>query len=194
MAGIPRKEAKTINLGMFYGMGIYKLSQQLNKTIDEAKPLFEQYHSEVPFVRALAQECSNAAGTRGYVRTLLGRQRHFDMWEPADFKNKWPNKEIPLNKEAALNVWSDRPLRRAYTHKALNALVQGSSADMMKKALIELHKEGITPQLTVHDEVDFSFIDNNEVIIAREIMENCVELELPLKVDVEIGPNWGDIE
>jgi len=194
MAGIPRKEAKTINLGMFYGMGIYKLSQQLNKTIDEAKPLFEQYHSEVPFVRALAQECSNAAGTRGYVRTLLGRQRHFDMWEPADFKNKWPNKEIPLNKEAALTVWSDRPLRRAYTHKALNALVQGSSADMMKKALIELHKEGIIPQLTVHDEVDFSFIDNNEVIIAREIMENCVELELPLKVDVEIGPNWGDIE
>jgi len=194
MAGIPRKEAKTINLGMFYGMGIFKLSQQLNMTMEEAKPLFEQYHQQVPFVRALAQECSIAAGTRGLVRTLLGRHRHFCMWEPADFKNKWPNKEIPLNHEAAQKVWKGRPLRRAYTHKALNALIQGSSADMMKQALIELHEHGITPQLTVHDEIDFSFDNNQDLILAREIMENCVQLELPLKVDVEIGPNWGNIE
>jgi DNA polymerase I-like protein with 3'-5' exonuclease and polymerase domains len=194
MANIPRKSAKTINLGMFYGMGIFKLSQQLGLEMNEAKPLFEKYHQRVPFVRALAQECSKAASTRGYIRTLLGRQRHFDLWEPSDSRNKWPNKEIPLSYDQALRVWEGRPLRRSFTHKALNALVQGSSADMIKKAMIDLHEAGIMPQITVHDEIDFSFNNNQDLVMAQEIMENCVKLHVPLKVDVETGPNWGDIK
>jgi len=194
MADIPRKDAKVINLGMFYGMGIFKLSQMLGLEMNEAKPLFEQYHQRVPFVRQLAQECSAAASQRGYVRTLLGRQRHFDVWEPADFRNKWPNREIPLDRDAALKIWSDRPLRRSNTHKALNALVQGSSADMLKKAMLDLYDEGLVAHLTVHDELDFSIESKQDTIKIVEIMENCVTLKVPLKVDAEVGPNWGEIK
>jgi DNA polymerase-1 len=194
MASISRKQAKTINLGMFYGMGIYKLSQQLGLEKEEAKSLSEQYHSRVPFVRQLAAECSKAAAQRGQVKTLLGRQRHFNMFEPADSRNQWPNRELPLNRVAAERVWAGRPLRRAMTHKSLNALVQGSSADMMKKAMLELYKEGIVGHITVHDELDVSVKSKKEAKQIAEIMENCVQLKVPLKVDVEIGPSWGEIK
>ena len=194
MAGIPRKEAKTINLGMFYGMGIFKLAQQLEMDKEDAKSVFEQYHNRVPFVRQLAHECSQAASRRGFVKTLLGRKRHFNMWEPSDARNVWPNKEVPLNEEAANKVWATRPLRRSFTHKALNALIQGSSADMMKQAILDLAEHDITPQITVHDEIDFSFESSSELDLAKEIMENCVKLSVPLKVDVEVGPNWGEIK
>lgn len=194
MASISRKQAKTINLGMFYGMGIYKLSQQLGLEKEEAKSLSEQYHSRVPFVRQLAAECSKAAAQRGQVRTLLGRQRHFNMFEPADSRNTWPNRELPLNRAAAERVWAGRPLRRSMTHKSLNALVQGSSADMMKKAMLDLYKEGIVGHITVHDELDVSVKSKKEAKQIADIMENCVQLNVPLKVDVEIGPNWGEIK
>ena len=194
MAGISRKQAKTINLGMFYGMGIYKLSQELGLEQFEAKPIFEQYHSRVPFVRQLAHECTRAANQKGYIKTLLGRHRHFNLFEPADSRNTWPNRETPLNRDAAMEVWDGRPLRRSFTHKALNALIQGSSADMTKKAMLDLYDEGVTAHITVHDELDFSVEDHVQANTYRDIMENCVDLELPLKVDVEIGPNWGEIK
>ena len=194
MAGISRKQAKTINLGMFYGMGIYKLSQELGLEQFEAKPIFEQYHSRVPFVRQLAHECTRAANSKGYIKTLLGRHRHFNMFEPADSRNTWPNRETPLNREAAMEVWKERPLRRSFTHKALNALIQGSSADMTKKAMLDLYDEGIVAHITVHDELDFSVEDDVQANKYRDIMENCVDISVPLKVDVEIGPNWGEIK
>jgi DNA polymerase I-like protein with 3'-5' exonuclease and polymerase domains len=83
-------------------------------------------------------------------------------------------------------------IRRAYTYKALNRLIQGSAADMTKKAMIELHKEGITPHIQVHDELDISVNDNAEKI--KDIMESAVELEVPTKVDYEFGDNWGTIK
>jgi DNA polymerase I-like protein with 3'-5' exonuclease and polymerase domains len=83
-------------------------------------------------------------------------------------------------------------IKRAYTYKALNRLIQGSAADMTKKAMIDLHKEGITPHIQVHDELDISVSDNANKII--EIMENAVKLEVPNKVDYEYGPNWGEIK
>jgi len=194
MAGIPRKQAKTINLGMFYGMGIYKLASELDIDLSDAKSLSEQYHQEVPFVRQLANECTKAANQKGYIKTLLGRRRHFNLFEPADSRNTWPNRETPLNKEAAQKVWSDRRLRRSFTHKALNALIQGSSADMTKKAMLDLYREGITAHITVHDELDFSINEGVQSDLYRDIMEKCVDLAVPLKVDVEIGPNWGELE
>tara|TARA_A100001388_G_scaffold56690_1_gene39054 strand:+ start:6231 stop:8111 length:1881 start_codon:yes stop_codon:yes gene_type:complete len=194
MAGIPRKQAKVINLGMFYGMGIYRLAQQLDMEQADAKPIFEQYHSRVPFVRQLMYECTQSANNKGYIRTLLGRHRHFDLFEPADSRNTWPNRETPLGRDAAMEVWKDRPLRRSFTHKALNALIQGSSADMTKKAMLDLYDDGIIPHITVHDELDFSVTDGLQADKYRDIMEHCVELTVPLKVDVEIGSNWGDIK
>ena len=193
MAGIKRKVAKTINLGIMYGMGTYKLSQMLGLSYNDATILLEKYHEKVPFVKGLSHEASKAATYRGEIKTLLGRRRHFPFWEPSDSTLKWPNKEMPLRREDAENIWKGRPLRRAYTHKALNALIQGASADLTKKAMLMLYKElKIVPHIQVHDEIDITHADNPFIKNVVEIMENCVSLEVPLKVSVEKGRSWGE--
>ena len=85
-------------------------------------------------------------------------------------------------------------IRRAYTYKALNRLIQGSAADMTKRAMIDLHKEGITAHIQIHDELDFSVTNDLEAAKIKDIMENAVDLEVPNKVDYESGPNWGKIK
>jgi len=197
MAGIDRKVAKVINLGIMYGMGTFKLGQMLNLSYNEAQILLEKYHNNVPFVKGLMHEASSAVTQRGEIRTLLGRKRHFNFWEPADSQLKWPNKEMPLRLEDAKEVWHGRPLKRAYTHKALNALIQGASADLTKQAMLTLYKEmGVVPHLQVHDELDLSYKDNNGKPLQQviDIMENCVQLEVPLKVSVEKGRSWGEVK
>ena len=126
------------------------------------------------------------AQDRGKVRTLLGRLCRFHLWEPNQF-----GIHKPLTHDAALAEHGPG-IRRAFTYKALNRLIQGSAADMTKKAMIELHKEGITPHIQVHDELDISVSDNADKI--KQIMESAVELEVPNKVDYESGPNWGTIK
>jgi hypothetical protein len=99
MASIPRKQAKTINLGMMYGMGVNKLSDQLDIDVEEAKGLVRQYHERVPFVKGLmngVQNSLNAKGSSGSVRSILGRKCRFDFWEPDTFAM---NKALPY-KEA----------------------------------------------------------------------------------------------
>ena len=195
MAGIERKVAKSINLGIMYGMGPYKLSTMLNMTCEQATELLEHYHQKVPFLRGLMHECTKSATHKGTIKTLLGRRRHFDFWEPADFKNKYPNKEMPLRKEEAERIWKGRPLRRAHTHKALNALIQGSSADITKQAMLDIYNEtGIACHMQVHDELDFSFNNNTQLKKVKELMENSVKLEVPLEVTVETGKSWGSVK
>ena len=92
------------------------------------------------------------------------------------------------------NYWWKNPASRAFTYKALNRLIQGSAADMTKKAMIELHKEGITPHIQVHDELDISVMNDLEAAKIKDVMESAVDLEVPNKVDYESGPNWGEIK
>ena len=186
MANIPRSQAKTINLGLFYGMGKNKLQAELGITKEDAESLFRTYHDKVPFVKMLMESVSRRAQDRGYVRTLLGRRCRFPLWEPNQF-----GIHKPLKHEEAL-LEHGPGIRRAFTYKALNKLIQGSAADMTKKAMVELYKEGIVPHIQVHDELDIS-VDNNSNKI-QEIMEHAVELEVPNKVDYESGPNWGNIK
>ena len=186
MAQIPREQAKTINLGLFYGMGKNKLQAELGVSKEKANDLFRQYHSRVPFVKQLMDSVMARAQERGKVRTLLGRLCRFHLWEPNQF-----GIHKPLPHDAAL-LEHGPGIRRAFTYKALNKLIQGSAADMTKKAMIELHKEGITPHIQVHDELDISVNNNADKI--KEIMESAVELEVPNKVDYESGPNWGTIK
>ena len=186
MANIPRSQAKTINLGLFYGMGKNKLQAELGITKEDAEDLFRTYHDKVPFVKMLMESVSRRAQDRGYVRTLLGRRCRFPLWEPNQF-----GIHKPLKHEEAL-LEHGPGIRRAFTYKALNKLIQGSAADMTKKAMVELYKEGIVPHIQVHDELDIS-VDNNSDKI-QEIMEHAVELEVPNKVDYESGPNWGNIK
>ena len=187
MADIGRFQAKTINLGLFYGMGKNKLQAELGINKLQAEELFKQYHSKVPFVKQLMDAVMSRAQQRGKVRTLLGRLCRFHLWEPNQF-----GIHKPLPHDAALSEHGPG-IRRAYTYKALNRLIQGSAADMTKKAMIDLHAEGIIPHLQVHDELDISIQNKKEAEKIKEIMESTVTLEVPNKVDYEEGDNWGSI-
>ena len=187
MAQIPRSQAKTINLGLFYGMGKGKLQAELGVSKEKATELFNTYHAKVPFVKQLMSKASNRAQDRGQIRTLLGRLCRFHLWEPNSF-----GMHKAMTHEDALKEHGPG-IKRAYTYKALNKLIQGSAADMTKKSMLELYKEGIIPHIQIHDELDISVEDESHAKKIIEIMENAVTLEVPNKVDYEHGDNWGEI-
>ena len=187
MAEIPRSQAKTINLGLFYGMGKGKLQAELGVSKEKAAELFNTYHAKVPFVKQLMSKASNRAQDRGQIRTLLGRLCRFHLWEPNSF-----GMHKAMTHEDALREHGPG-IKRAYTYKALNKLIQGSAADMTKKAMLELYKENIIPHIQIHDELDLSISSEDEAKKVIEIMEHAVTLEVPNKVDYESGNNWGEI-
>ena len=189
MAGISRSNAKTINLGLFYGMGKAKLQAELGlSTKAEAENLFNQYHENVPFVRELMNRTSQHAQLSGSIGTLLGRRCRFNKWEPNTF-----GMHTPMSLEEAERTYGRGRIRRAFTYKALNKLIQGSAADMTKKAMLDLYNEGIIPHIQIHDELDISVESPEQAKKIIEIMENAVKLAVPNKVDYEYGNTWGEI-
>jgi DNA polymerase I-like protein with 3'-5' exonuclease and polymerase domains len=188
IADIPRSQAKTINLGLFYGMGKAKLQAQLGVTDQVAKDLLLAYHSKVPFVKQLIHHTMDRAQQRGWIRTILGRKCRFNMWEPATF-----GMHKPQTFDDACMEHGSRNIKRAFTYKALNKLIQGSAADMTKQAMINLREAGITPMIQLHDELNVSYENKEEAVKIREIMEQAVPLKVPNKVDFEDGECWGDI-
>jgi len=231
MAKITRKQAKTINLGLFYGMGKGKLANSLELDKDEAEELFDQYHTRVPFVRKLSKGLQDFAENNKNIFTLEDRFCRFDRWEPIN--KEWnPEKgmfeiteykeiegvkqivKVPvpiLKKEEAENRYHkdlaingkpadphcknfEQHYRPAFTYKALNRLIQGSAADMTKKAMVELYEIGIVPHIQIHDELCFSIKSTEEADLIKKTMEGVIELEVPNKVDFESGLNWGSIK
>mgnify|MGYP003134681746 CR=1 FL=1 len=187
MANIPRKQAKMINLGLSYGMGKEKLIKELGIDNTEAETLFRQYHEKVPFIRALQDQCARVAMERGYIKTFAGRHCRFDLWE-----NRY-EKTLPLPLKEAKEKYGEN-LKRSYTYKAMNRLIQGSAADMTKLAMLDLWEEGIIPHIQVHDEIDLSIENIKQANKVTEIMENCIKLAVPLLVDMELGNSWGETE
>jgi DNA polymerase I-like protein with 3'-5' exonuclease and polymerase domains len=187
MAEIDRKQAKTVNLGIMYGMGKGKLAHTLDISTDEATDLLNRYHTKVPFVKGLADLVSTQAGKHGQIRTMSGRLCRFDMWEPKTFGYNKPMPREQAEKEYGMNI------RRAFTYKALNRLIQGSAADQTKVAMAECYKEGLVPLLTVHDELCFNVESEEQASRITEIMETSTELKVPSKVDQELGNNWGEV-
>ena len=187
MAGISRTQAKTINLGLFYGMGKAKLGRELGISKDNAENLLNKYHSRVPFVKKLAEAVTNSASKYGFIRTIKGRKCRFDMWEPATFgMNK------AMQYEEAKAIYGNN-IRRAFTYKALNRLIQGSAADQTKQAMINCYKQGYKPLLQIHDELCFSINSEEDIKGVKEVMENAIEnLKVPFKVDVALGRSWGE--
>jgi len=190
LADISRKEAKTVNLGIMYGMGRKKLAGVMDIDEMEAKSLLEKYHERVPFVKGIADLAAATASKSGSIRTWLGRKCRFDMWEPKSFGY---NKAMKI--EDAIKEYGGKGMiRRAFTYKALNKLIQGSSADQTKKAMVDCHAEGLTPMLTVHDELCFSISSQEQSDRIVEIMSTCVpNLKVPFEVDAELGDNWGEV-
>ena len=187
MAQIPRSQAKTNNLGIFYGMGARKLSNELGIQTDEAKLLLQEYNKSVPFVRQLANRCMESADKNGAIRTIKGRKCRFDKWEPNSF-----GLYKAVSEEEAVQKYGRGNIKRAGTYKALNRLIQGSAADQVKQAMIDCFKEGFLPIIQIHDELCFNVRPAKDSERIREIMENCIpELKVPSKVDVAINKDWG---
>ena len=220
MAEIPRSQAKTINLGLFYGMGKAKLQAELGVSKEKAEELFSKYHGRVPFVKQLMNKIMSAAQNNGQIKTLLGRRCRFPKYEPvlrgsdwgtfvpaedhermAELKEMGPtllddegNELKDAKGNPKKNYWHNNPTRRAFTYKALNRLIQGSAADMTKKAMLELYKEGILSHLQIHDELDFSIESEEKAKKIKDIMTQAVDLEVPNVVDYESGDSWGSIK
>lgn len=188
MAGINRKQAKTIGLGLTYGMGKQKLADSLDMSVDEASALITLFHQKVPFLRSTVDAVmrrieSPASG--GTIRTLLGRKCRFPLFEPV----AWGvNKALPY--EQAVIEYGPR-VKRAMTYKGLNRLIQGSAADQTKMAMVKLHEAGFNIKLQLHDEIVVSVKTREEAEEAGRIMATAVQLAVPCVVDVEVGENWG---
>lgn len=189
MAGISRKTAKSVGLSILYGAGKGKIAQQLDLPVDEAAELIQSFHTRVPFLKGMVnavQKRIEHPASNGSIRTLLGRKCRFPLWEPT----QWGvNKALPY--EQAI-VEYGRSIKRAFTYKGLNRLIQGSAADQTKAGMIALHKAGFKILLQVHDEIAVSVYSREEAMQAAEVMRDAVKLEVPSKVDVEVGPSWGE--
>jgi len=199
-AGIGRKPAKTINLGLAYGMGGPKLARSLGLSVatrenssngkvyeiagPEAQAILDKYHNAVPFIKELQTLYIAQAKRDGFIQTLSGRRCRFPYYEPND------GGKAMLYKEAG-REYGFGNIKRAFTHTALNRKIQGGSADMIKISLRNLWREGFVPKVTVHDENGLSVGSSKEMMQIAEIMRDCVKLKVPLKVDIDVGASWG---
>jgi DNA polymerase I-like protein with 3'-5' exonuclease and polymerase domains len=175
-------------LGVVYGMGKNKLAQQLSVSLEEANSILSRLDQKVPFVRSLAEIASRQAENHGKVRTVAGRLCRFPMWESRSF-----GYTKPLPHDEAMKEYGPG-IRRAFTYKALNKLIQGSAADQTKKAMVDCMGQGLLPMLQVHDELCFNVESDAQAAQIAEIMENGIRLMVPSKVDQDLQTNWGDVD
>lgn len=190
MTGTPRKAAKVIYLGLSYSMGPPKLCRTLGLPTEwrpdkdgklrefagpEGEALFKAFHAGVPFVRQLDYMIRDRIQEAGYIRTAGGR------------KIRFPEKSQPTR-----NPFTGRMEKYDWAQKGLNRLIQGSSADQTKMAVVMLHEAGKYLQLQVHDEIDGTAKDEADAREYGTIMREALKLRVPMRVDVEIGSSWGD--
>ena len=218
MAKIPRITAKTINLGLFYGMGKIKLQKELKLDREAATKLFNTYHIKAPFVRQLSQDLIQFAEEHKLLFTLEDRFCRFNKWETQN--REWNNtinryEPVPIltkeeaqkeYKAAVVDIYKEGKIPKdymknfnkhykpAFTYKALNRLIQGSAADMTKKAMVNLYEKGILPQIQIHDELCLSIKNDKEALIVKKTMETAIPLKVNNKVNYKKGKNWGTIK
>ena len=167
---------KNLYLGRCYGMGVGKMAHTIGTDPEECRRILRELDEKAPFIGLLDERVKSAVSRRGYLRTLLGRRRRFNLWEcPHTGRTSRTRKA---------------GYRRAHTHKALNALIQGSAADQAKLGILETFKAGYLPLLTLHDEGDWSVGSDREIKELQDIMENVVKLNLPTVCEPETGPHW----
>lgn len=183
---LERRPVKNINLGLAYGMGKPLLASKIGMSLDDAKGLFAAYHAAIPFMGQIADKASKRAQELGLIRTWGGRLRRFELWESTE----WDQKGLFKSREACVQQWGSA--RRAKTHKALNSAVQGTAADQIKQAIVDLWRSGDLPLLQVYDEIGFSVGTHKEGYILCEIMEEALKGEVPALVEPEFGPSWGE--
>lgn len=194
ITGLPRRQAKTLNLAIIYGRGAASTAEEMALSLDDAKVLIGRHREALPFATSLADVVRAAVEARGYVRTLSGRRCRFPYWEPADWKKSRGATPVPLWK--AKKQWPGERLRRAWLHKVLNRLIQGSAADQTKKAMLDVWRAGLGRHVLVqvHDELDLSCPDRGTAERVAGIMRDAVRLEVPSVVDLKSGASWGEVK
>lgn len=189
MTGLPRRNAKDVNFAKVYGAGLAQFASMTGMTRERAEEVMTQYDKQLPFPKALDAECKTVARRTGYIIMLDGARMHFDRWEPAE----WDARDgAPLPIGAARKRWPGQRLMRAFTHKAMNGLIQGGAARQTKSAMRDCWREKIVPLIQMHDELSFSFDQHDDAKRAVELMRETHQLEVPMLVDAEFGCNWGD--
>lgn len=218
-AGISRKHGKIINFAVIYGMGKAKLAAALGLSYDQAEKLLTTYHSKLPFLRQTTAGAMRVAQGRGYVKTILGRRRRFNRWEPRDWRLARQHPELAADdRETALqnirdyiqklkdegvtgkgsgkNPFPSVAVQRAGTYKAFNAVDQGSAADIMKLAMVKCGEAGIFDVLpchiTVHDEVDVSIPKTKIGKEAFEEMGQTMADTYKLKIPIIVDMETGE--
>lgn len=182
--------SKILTLGICYGEGMDKIAVDLAVSVEEARRLMATFNQANPYVKDLSEQVMQKAKSKGCIISLLGRRFNFNLWEPAGSHG---TDRMALRLEAAQKMWPDKRLVRAYTYKALNRLIQGSSADMTKAAMIGVYKERKRfPLSQVHDELNYSLPrgDREESAKIKHILEHCVPLTVPIVADLHIGEHW----
>lgn len=187
---VERRVAKDINLGSAYGMGKFKLAAKLGLDIDAAGEILEIHRKGVPFLKKLEERCMELVHAQGYIRTMSGRKRRFDSWEAED----WKKRSFPIRDyHEAVQIYGK--VVRAFAHKALNAMVQGTAADQTKRAIIMLDAEGLTPQIQVYDELNQTIYDDRAAWRIKEVMENALpDLTVPHLANPDVGTSWGTVD
>ncbi len=176
-----RRHAKAINFGLIYGMSSFGLSRSTSLSRQDAGEFVKIYFRRFPRIQTYLDALKNQAGEQGFVETMMGRRRYF------------PNLRTQMN----------RNLRAREEREAINAPIQGSAADIMKKAMIALHarlnesKLRARLLLQVHDELMLECpLDELDATrrLVQETMESAVELSIPLTTEARSGANWGELE
>lgn len=191
-----RRPIKNINFGLVYGMGEPKLARDLKLPIKDARVLFAAYHNANPYVKATMDDAAAEASAYGYVTTILGRRRRFDLWVPIEYGD-W----TPLPFEAAIRAYGPS-IQRAGLHKAINSKLQGSAAEQIKKAAHILLLEGVydftgVPMLQCHDEwlnsrIDASPAQEEAYRYIKHVNETAIPLRIPLNYERGFGANWNE--
>jgi DNA polymerase-1 len=189
-----RRLGKTINFGVIYGMGAQRFARETGVGAAQAKDFLSRYRQRYPRVFAFLELQERLALTRGYVETILGRRRPF-AFDPAGLGRLLGKDPLAIDLEGARKAGREGQLLRA----AANAPIQGSSADIIKLAMVQLHRqlqERNLPArllLQVHDELVLEAAPEaleDVLTLTRRTMEQAVILDVPLKVETGTGPDW----
>jgi DNA polymerase-1 len=196
---IDRRPLKNINFGLIYGQSEKSLAYKAGFTAEEAKVFFPDYHAGSPYVRSTMKAIGDEVQMHGFITTIAGRRCRFDLWEPAGFGMRG----TALPYEAALLHYGPQ-IRRAYEYRGVNYKLQGSAADVIKRAMVAAYESGVMdvigiPLVQVHDELGFSRIDNSPQQLEayaylNHILENTTPCRVPIKTDAKGGNTWGDID
>ena len=204
LTGLIRRRAKDVNFAKAFGAGVPKFALMTGMSLEEAKKTMSQYDEKMPFVSRLAEFCQGRAEHKGFLRLIDGARVRFNRWEPRYLsKPRWAEAQkrgwYACDRETAQkrideqgSPWFGERLRRAFCHKSMNWLIQGSAARQTKLAMREIWRMKILPLIQMHDELGIPV--DNEAITKRiqEAMIDVVKLQVPVKVDNEFGPTWGE--